>query len=129
LTYLEEIEPKDQPGTSNWWLGAKDEQSEGDWRWMRTNEPLTFSNWSSGEPNNADPGEDCLSLYRISSRVNGAWNDYFCDGKPRHKEGTGNFTVISQLYNATQRDFTFRFDMKPLCQKNYDFFSYIRELS
>ena len=34
---------------------------EGGWVWVRTGEPLGFSAWSQGNPDNLN-GEDCLHL-------------------------------------------------------------------
>jgi len=47
------------------WMGATDEVTEGSWLWV-DGSPFTYTNWSSGEPNNStaiDPnGEDYLRL-------------------------------------------------------------------
>ena len=80
------------------WFGASDAESEGIWKWVtgpeagqqfwldKTNagtssetfqgSPVNgmYSNWSSGEPNNADGsrgGEDVAHFY-----IDGTWNDY-----------------------------------------------------
>lgn len=55
------------PGTAIH-IGLTDEIIEGDFRWV-TNEPLDYTNWSPGEPNNAY-NEDYVQLYS-----NGTWND------------------------------------------------------
>ena len=33
------------------WLGLTDEFEEGNWQWV-TGEPLNYTNWYDGEPNN-----------------------------------------------------------------------------
>jgi len=38
------------------WLGATDEQHEGQWTWV-TGEPWQYVNWASSEPNNVDGAE------------------------------------------------------------------------
>ena len=48
---------------------------EGGWVWVRTGEPLDFSAWGPGEPNNLFDGEDCLHL---EYNKNYKWNDYPC---------------------------------------------------
>lgn len=51
------------------WLGAADETQEGAWKWI-TGEPWSYTNWSGGEPNDLNGGEDCLHLW-----PDGTWND------------------------------------------------------
>ena len=63
-----------------WWVGFTDAASEGNWGWT-DGSPVTYLNWSSGEPNNSHGGEcvatseeDCAMI-----RWSGAsWNDYPC---------------------------------------------------
>jgi hypothetical protein len=50
------------------WIGFTDEAVEGQWRWV-TGEPVTYTNWNSGEPNNAG-NEDYAQF--VSG---GKWND------------------------------------------------------
>lgn len=51
------------------WLGLSDANSEGNWYWI-TGEPLNYTHWNTGEPNNAYEGED------YGEMVNeGYWND------------------------------------------------------
>ena len=50
------------------WIGFNDEVVEGQWRWV-TGEPVTYTNWNSGEPNNAG-NEDYAQF--VSG---GKWND------------------------------------------------------
>lgn len=72
------------------WFGASDAQTEDDWKWVTGPETGTsfwqglgdgspvgglFSNWASGEPNNAG-NEDCAQFYSSGS----GWNDLPCDG-------------------------------------------------
>jgi hypothetical protein len=50
------------------WIGFTDEVVEGQWRWV-TNEPVTYTNWNSGEPNNA--GDEDYAQFVTGGR----WND------------------------------------------------------
>lgn len=51
------------------WIGFTDETIEGEWQWV-TGEGVNFTNWKSGEPNDADGGEDYTEMY-----VDGLWKD------------------------------------------------------
>ena len=50
---------------------------EGDFMWLRTFEPVGFSDWSSGEPNHAHGtnSEDCVQL---RGEHHWQWNDESC---------------------------------------------------
>ena len=50
------------------WIGFNDEVVEGQWRWV-TGESVTYTNWNSGEPNNAG-NEDYAQFVG-----GGKWND------------------------------------------------------
>ena len=61
-------------GSDQVWIGGVQEVPNGgpdfDWRWI-TGEPWSFTNWNSGEPN--DAGED--EFYLIIWDPSGTWND------------------------------------------------------
>uniref|UniRef100_UPI0031B5B5EF immunoglobulin-like domain-containing protein n=1 Tax=Clostridioides difficile TaxID=1496 RepID=UPI0031B5B5EF len=57
--------------TKTVWLGATDEEEEGKWKWV-TGEPVKFTNWCVGEPNNLGGTEDYMSSIKNSG---GLWND------------------------------------------------------
>lgn len=69
------------PSGPAWWIGFTDASVEGSWGWA-DGSPVTYTNWSSGEPNNSHGGEcdsttteeDC-GMIRWSGS---AWNDYPC---------------------------------------------------
>ena len=53
----------------NFWIGFSDAAVEGDWVWA-SGEPVTYTNWSSGNPDNVN-NED----YAYMSSTVGFWND------------------------------------------------------
>ncbi len=55
--------------TGSNWIGLTDENVEGTFEWV-SGEPLTYTNWNSGEPNDYGTGED-----RVEFLNNGLWND------------------------------------------------------
>jgi hypothetical protein len=71
------------PGTHAW-IGLSDSDAEGTWTWS-TGEALSYSNWNTGEPNDAAPGEDYAEI-----TSSGRWNDlptswnipYICEWEP-----------------------------------------------
>uniref|UniRef100_A0A452QAM4 C-type lectin domain-containing protein n=1 Tax=Ursus americanus TaxID=9643 RepID=A0A452QAM4_URSAM len=54
------------------WIGLRDLDREGEFIWM-DKDPLNYSNWRPGEPNNGGQGEDCVMM-----QGSGQWNDAFC---------------------------------------------------
>ncbi len=57
-------------GSNIWyWIGLNDETTEGIFAWMN-GQPLTYTNWSPGEPNNGGGTEDYAHVWN-----NGLWND------------------------------------------------------
>lgn len=68
-------------GEGWYWLGAHQDPDEGPWRWV-DDTPLTYDNWGTTQPDNADPGQDCVRLtFGIVGEgwFDGAWDDFFCD--------------------------------------------------
>ncbi|XP_058584134.1 low affinity immunoglobulin epsilon Fc receptor isoform X3 [Neofelis nebulosa] len=57
------------------WIGLRDLDIEGEFIWMDEN-PLNYSNWRPGEPNNQGQGEDCVMM-----QGSGQWNDAFCGSR------------------------------------------------
>ena len=52
------------------WLGFTDEASEGNYVWVN-GDPITYTNWNSGEPNNSNNQEHFARLLKH----NGKWTD------------------------------------------------------
>jgi hypothetical protein len=58
-------------GTGNTWLGGTDDGHEGTWTWI-TGEPWSYTNWTSGQPDNAG-GEHFVHMWNGAA---GKWNDW-----------------------------------------------------
>ena len=60
------------------WIGINDQSVEGTFAWS-SGQPVTFTNWYTGEPNNAGAGEDYGAINWIFaggfSTDHGVWND------------------------------------------------------
>jgi hypothetical protein len=53
------------------WIGLADRETEGEFVWS-SGEPLAFTNWTPGEPNDAAGGEDFIEM---DAARGGLWND------------------------------------------------------
>jgi hypothetical protein len=73
-------------------IGATDVVAEGTYLW-HDGTPLTFQNFRSGEPNNANGQfeEDCLI---IEGALDGTWDDRPCAPPPA---GTGSYAYVCQF--------------------------------
>jgi gliding motility-associated-like protein len=54
------------------WIGYTDVVTEGTFLWL-DGSPFGYTNWNTGEPNNAGGNENCTQMY-----PNGTWNDLDC---------------------------------------------------
>ncbi|XP_022092732.1 hepatic lectin-like [Acanthaster planci] len=62
---------------SNYWIGLNDIDSEGHYKWVGTNRPMSYHNWNAGQPDNRGHNEDCGEVATVS----GYWNDIRCTDK------------------------------------------------
>lgn len=62
---------------TDWWLGASDEASEGQWRWTSGNTLEQHTNWAPKKPDN-NYGQNCLQML---ASANYFWNDQTCTNK------------------------------------------------
>jgi len=65
----------------NFWLGITDRHSEGHWVLESTGKSVNFTDWKSGEPNNAgrSGSENCAFINELEG-----WNDVDCNHKPNN---------------------------------------------
>ena len=77
------------------WIGLHDVANEdgttslgeGKFSWA-TGEPMVYTNWNTGEPNDAGPGEDCVEI-----RGDGTWNDHKCNDRMLYAMCSPKWTV------------------------------------
>ena len=82
-TYEKVYEIAKKLGTLGW-IGIEDLKTEGKFVYHSTQEALSFSQWSSGNPNNHANygGENCAELYWHRGAKGGQWmNDGNCDNE------------------------------------------------
>ncbi|XP_065170343.1 C-type lectin 37Da-like [Atheta coriaria] len=66
--------------TNEWlWTSGTDQGEEGNFFWMSTGKPITFSKWSHPQPDNAGGRENCINLWNTDGVF--TWNDWGCDNK------------------------------------------------
>lgn len=67
------------------WIGLNDVAKEGSFVWS-SGEPVNFTFWANGEPNNALGGEDFVTMYQPGHAQARRWNDWgervFVDNRP-----------------------------------------------
>ncbi|XP_055309320.1 C-type lectin 37Db-like [Sitodiplosis mosellana] len=68
-------------GNEHFWTSGTDLAEEGNFFWMATGKPITFTNWNAGEPNNFryENGEEenCMELWNRDGKGL-KWNDSPC---------------------------------------------------
>jgi hypothetical protein len=57
------------------WIGFNDYQNQGQFKWV-SGEPVTYTNWAPGEPNNFDGEERFVAVFPESAGA-GGWNDFW----------------------------------------------------
>ncbi|XP_060084594.1 perlucin-like [Ylistrum balloti] len=64
-----------------YWFGANDIITEGDWKWAVTAKSLNYTNWHNGHPDNGgdDSDYDEEHCAEMSQKNNWQWNDNGCE--------------------------------------------------
>lgn len=94
----------------NYWLGASDDNWEGDWEWV-TGEPFEWTDWESGQPDN-DASNDVTGEDYLEAWHGGSWNDIYSE------DDTGRgFILELEPTSASSGEATWLNDLEPL--ENY----------
>ena len=65
-------------GWSNFWIGLNDRNDEGGYVWT-DGRPVTYTNWSTHQPNDWSGSQDCVEVLLYGSRtLINTWNDLSC---------------------------------------------------
>ena len=80
----EELWLRDQFGAHEYfWIGFNDRREEGNWEWV-SGEPVTYTNWWEGEPNNQSgegkPEDAAIMNWGGSEQIDKEWISYYGDG-------------------------------------------------
>ncbi|XP_052762182.1 perlucin-like protein [Mya arenaria] len=68
-------------GNQSWWIGLRDTEVEGVYRWVDNNEELTpavFRGWAPSQPHDSYNIEDCVGMWSARGML---WNDASCASK------------------------------------------------
>ncbi|XP_046560582.1 perlucin-like [Haliotis rubra] len=58
------------------WLGANDIRFEGYYVWDKSENPLNYTDWYPGEPNQKTDEQDCMSSWKSEGYQ---WADHYCN--------------------------------------------------
>ena len=99
---LEEAWLKDNFGEDEgFWIGINDVESEGNFEWV-SGQPVTYTNWSLGEPNNAGGSEDFGWINYGAARQ---WNDDSANALFRGIIEVGDFNPINGTGNGLRGEY------------------------
>jgi hypothetical protein len=84
------------------WIGLTDRDVEGQWKWI-TGEPVTYTTWAPGEPNNYLGNEDWAVINWGSSN----WNDWFYTSSAYYVVEFSGGTIPATLVSGLATGATF----------------------
>jgi len=91
-------------GRHSYWIGATDFGKDGDWMWITSRNPVNYSSWEDGRPNDIPHNsDDCVLLdcSKDDSKCN--WRDFNCNEGTISQYST---SFICQKYNDTIKSTT-----------------------
>ncbi|KAJ8300834.1 hypothetical protein KUTeg_022353, partial [Tegillarca granosa] len=65
------------PRGFGFWIGGSDVEVEGEYKWMKSDQRFTFTDWSGTGPSNSGGHEDCVHIAPDTFQ----WNDIDCSTK------------------------------------------------
>ncbi|WP_287627446.1 MULTISPECIES: Calx-beta domain-containing protein [unclassified Microcystis] len=106
-------------GSEYLWIGFTDAVQEGNWQWIN-GEPVTYTNWASGEPNNSG-NEDYAGLNWGGI---GRWNDYKFNvynlrGIVEVLDGTSTISIADATINESQNQATVTVKLTGISQQTF----------
>merc|ERR1719289_452867 len=86
------------------WIGLTDIFHDGTWVWDHQGQPLNFSAWASGEPNNERGLQHCVAMN--IRRERGKWDDVGCEYEGNNGEFDSNGHICEADTGSTSMTYT-----------------------
>merc|ERR1719365_573727 len=86
------------------WIGLTDIFHDGTWVWDHQGQPLNFSAWASGEPNNERGVQHCVAMN--IRRERGKWDDVGCEYEGNNGEFDSNGHICEADTGSTSMTYT-----------------------
>merc|ERR1719447_1365484 len=92
------------------WIGLTDIFHDGTWVWDHRGQPLNFSAWASGEPNNERGVQHCVAMN--IRRERGNWDDVGCEYEGNNGEFDSNGHICEADTGSTSMTYTKEYERK-----------------
>merc|ERR1719385_232794 len=92
------------------WIGLTDIFHDGTWVWDHQGQPLNFSAWASGEPNNERGVQHCVAMN--IRRERGKWDDVGCEYEGNNGEFDSNGHICEADTGSTSMTYTKEYERK-----------------